>query len=48
MNPTGKKNLLSTLSVGAQSQGNKTSNISSQQRKDIIQQSFLQVIASLI
>jgi hypothetical protein len=38
MNPTGKKSLLSSFSVGAQSQGNKTSNISSQQRQDTITQ----------
>jgi hypothetical protein len=41
-----EKNCLSSFSVGAQSQGNKTSNISSQQRQDAIRQSFLQVIAS--
>jgi hypothetical protein len=38
MNPTGKKSLLSSFSVGAQSQGNKTSNISSQRHQDTITQ----------
>jgi hypothetical protein len=38
MNPTRKKSLLSSFSVGAQSQGNKTSNISSQRRQDTITQ----------
>jgi len=36
--PHQKKSLLSSFSVGAQSQGNKTSNISSQWRQDTITQ----------
>jgi hypothetical protein len=38
MNPTGKKSLLSSFSVGAQSQGNKTSIISSERCQDTITQ----------
>jgi hypothetical protein len=38
MSPTREKSLLSSFSVGAQSQGNKTSNINSQQCQDTITQ----------